>query len=140
MLPASVPPGGDWTMFATLTTKRRVPKDHFKRLLREFLRPLAIAEHEHVLYAAVVGRDSNHRVHGHLLLRTTSATVREVEQLWHDTHADTGHAKVRLYDAAKGAVYYIADHDGELEVNIACPRPNKCRRKRGCVLAPSPWR
>lgn len=107
------------------------------------LRTTAKHANEHVPFAFACGMQTNHRFHHHALLAVpTTATPIGVDWLdfcWRGADRVAHFSRIVRYDPSLGAVRYIAAHQGFWDVNVACPRPPRCRR-HNCVEAPGPWR
>lgn len=98
----------------------------------------------HVPVFWVIGRQQNGNAHAHVLAAlpaTADAShLRALDTAWKNLTWRGGHTRIeRLYDAA-GIVRYALRGHTTWDVNVACPRTNRCRRGGNhCIAAPSPW-
>jgi hypothetical protein len=132
---ASVP----WRVFASLTFRTVPSEREALAALRAWLRVVALHFETHVPYAYAAALDGSAGEHFHVLLdmgRPLSRRERRwLEAAWRIRH---GFARVGAYKPDAGAEGYLLRHP-TWDRNVACPRPPRCRRARGCVEAPGSW-
>jgi len=141
--PQTQPQPSDWTHFADLTFTNDVPEGRAMEALRWWLRALAKHSHTHVPYVFALGYQGNRRLHFHVLLAVAAhvpISVRWLDRHWRLSDRVANFARVNVYDSTRDGVPYLANHNGHWDVNIACPRTPRCRRRNGCQEAPSSWR
>lgn len=131
-----------WTWWVTLTFRTPVTSETAVKLLRRWLRAVAIElAGAHVPVAWTLEWQSSGRPHFHVLLALVAeVSGDELLRLW--TRIDRACcarklARADAFDSSKGAALYMLK-GSEWDVNVACPRPPRCRRSR-CVKAPSAW-
>lgn len=138
----------DWTHWTTLTFAHDVPMDRAKAALRRWLRATAKHVRTHVMYAAILEtRDRNRSgLHIHVLVAVLGGAeiaLSWLDATWKSCDPVANFVRANVYDPVNGgASRYLASKTalGVFETNVACPRPRACRRKKGCVVARSPWR
>lgn len=129
-----------WAWFVTLTFQRELPPEAASKVVQTWLRSVAMEINAHVRFAIASELKPHQAIHFHLLLapfdgvRLTRSIVR---RLWKRAHPSAGFMHFGQYDADRGAVHYVINHEHR-DLNVACPRPPKCRRTR-CVEAPGSW-
>jgi hypothetical protein len=132
-----------WHCWATLTFKENVSEKAAVTALKRWLRRLAAEMVKtHIPFAWVTERQERGTWHLHLLLAFPGAEEKfdaaEADRLWRRSHPLAGFTKLEEYDEDQGAAFYMAK-EGEPDLNVACSRPRCCRRRGGCVEAPSAW-
>ena len=131
-----------WTWWATLTFAYAVTEQHahaaFRRWCHELARRIA-REHVPVAWALEHAGDSWHL---HVLLHLppgSTSTREELHALWREVSSSAGHTDIKRFDSDLGSAWYLSKTP-TVDTNVACPRTRLCRRERGCVVAPGPWR
>ena len=133
-----------WDTWATLTFERPASFEQCEADRRKFLRFVARdVARDHVRVFWAMGPQSNGRPHYHMLLAAPAgmhgSQRRALETGWSCTSSRTGFARVvQLTDPGNRAHYAVRRH-AHWDITAACPRPPRCRRRRGCLQAPGPW-
>jgi hypothetical protein len=132
-----------WTTWATLTFRRAATRDAAYSTLFVWLRLLAKhVARDHVRVTWGFDYQVGGYPHFHVLLAlptqvTTMPGLHEqLAVLWRRAGRSTGFSHFRRFDKDQGAAWYSTSHE-EWDTNVACPRPPRCRRTRGCRFAPS---
>ena len=134
---------GAWTWWATLTFKRRVSDVAAARAFRDWCRTIARETRRHVRVAFAWELQSRGVPAYHALLAIPEDepwgfNAKTGGAMWRSVHSSAGFTRIERFDPAKGAAWYEGGHEN-WDVNVACPRPSVCRRKKGCRWAPGPW-
>ena len=129
-----------WTHWATLTLREGISAFAFDASLRRFFKSIARVCDDHIPFGYGVGHQLREVLHAHVLLvLPTNVTDPDllVKTQWRGAHHLAGNTDIRVFDGDRGAAWYTVKHRS-WDVNVACPRPPRCRRKRGCIEAPGP--
>jgi hypothetical protein len=128
-----------WQVFSTLTFTGAVgAREAFEKFTWTAQSLAREGQPRHVALAWFGDYQARGAFHFHVLAAVIDGERRslepaEVERAW-----KWGDARAEPY-AGGGAPHYGIDHHRHWDVNVACPRPVACRRRRGCVYAPGAW-
>jgi hypothetical protein len=134
--------------FCTLTFVQDVPDAVAHREFRAWARHVARDLYRsHVRIAWAFAPQARNVLHFHALLAPDHEphviTDDDIRRVWRHGSADVQ----AVYDADGVADYLVKHVDVTADdirrawvVNVACDRRLSCRRRRGCTVAPGPWR
>ncbi len=128
-----------WAVFATLTFRDEVHERQAFERFTWFAQRLARAgKPRHVALAWFGDFQARGAFHFHVLVASLDDRHGQIEPSETEEAWEWGDAKAERYQTG-GAPHYGLRRHRLWDVNVACPRPAVCRRKRGCVYAPGPW-
>jgi hypothetical protein len=136
-----------WTWWCTLTFKRHLREEEAERILKQWMREVAmVLVGEHLMAAWALEPTKGGRPHYHVLLLglhpgSRQPTVADLRRAWLAVDRRCGFTKIARYDPARGlGVGHYLSKGEDYDLGVVCPRHPGCRRARGrCLVAASAW-
>ncbi len=129
-----------WTAWATFTFRRDVSEALALTTLKTWSQQVANGLHMPMAWAWEP--QANGRPHFHVLIalqgeqlypdETMERLCFRLRRAWHEQGDACGRSEAGVYDPRGGAAWYSAKHR-DWDIDIVCPRPPVCRKRKGCV-------
>jgi hypothetical protein len=141
----------DWQWFVGLTSRGpEADAGTWERWIRGWLTAVAHMAHDaHLLVAFIIARgETTRRRHAHFLVSFPPGCEppdrHEAALGWRATSPRAGRIDIRDFDPDKNGILYMIRHrdldsGARIGPRVGCPQIGSCR-KRGCRVAPFPWR
>jgi len=137
-----------WNVWVTLTFRFDVQEPVAQGLVRALFR--AVADGSHMWTTIAWGPQADGKIHFHALWEVPRAAMGDREslddacvrwrKLWPRQNHVCGLAEVEPFDASGSAASYMAEHPIWEPPWLVCPRPQPCRRRKGCVMQRARYR
>lgn len=136
-----------WRHFATLTSAHDLSDSTILAAFRAWAQRLARAHSAHLSVGFVFAPQARGALHVHALLAPAEPVEQEIIAPALVAAWPLGSATARPIDAPVVAANYLLEHvdltDHDIrrawDLNVACPREPRCRRRRSCIRSPGAW-